>query len=715
MTQILQSVGTAITRKPLISIWLAAVGVSATLSLTGNPIATRIGDCGLVGLLAAATTEQISKRKNAAALKAAQVDKTQFESEQRQLEQQLEALSKSQKELDQAETKLITFQGQLKADKKALDLREQTYKDRILIEQTRIADSKAEKAVASMQAKLEAALADKAAVQSEYTIKMGQVTDTAKKAVAIKEEHNKKLTAAAEKAIDTRDQVLADERGQVNGVLERLSREINAMAQELAAQKEMVAKLQAPKTFQFNTYEAQVANKIQAFLNGRGVVLSCQSIGTVHYGRTPIFYEAINCDLKTVTDQLEAVQLHLGLTDLPIAEIENGFIKITVQLSQDKSGRAADKAIAIVNPPLSRLESALDASIHIRIAAPSNSGKSVTLGNLINYLARDYPNGYEASDPKVTEPENWGDIEPQHLGAECLEHLFNLIPAIMYRVNKVKDAIRSKTALPKFDPQFHVFDELELLYGLAEVSENKKYTPKAFKNNVKLMLKAGREHKLKLLCVTQSPLPSDINLRKNDFFNTSSLLLGNCISEALNNRDDGALLEDVPSELKAKLKAEYKARLAEVNKLKKGKPDDYRVPQEFIYLFFNPAKPHDVFMGLCPPPGHYSSAKSKTELPQNREASTAQPRTGSTSGTQLDQAVATGTAESATTANSTTGALTVDLSALLEAGTHCPQCGTHTASYAKRKPNGLGNVFPKCKNTECETKTFKWNPTARAK
>ena len=544
---------------------------------------------------------------------------------------------------------------------------------------------------------------------------MGQVTDTAKKAIAIKEEHTQKLTTAAEKAIDTRDQVLADERGLVNGVLERLSREINAMAQDLAAQKEMVAKLQAPKTFQFNTYEAQVGNKIQAFLNGRGVILSCQSIGTVHYGRTPIFYEAINCDLKTVTDQLEAVQLHLGLTDLPIAEVENGFIKIIIQLSQDKSGRAADKAISIVNPPLSRLENALDASIHVRIAAPSNSGKSVFLGNLINYLARDYPNGYEASDPKVTEPENWGDIEPQHLGDECLEHLFNLIPAVMDRVNQVKNAIRSKAPLPKFNPQFHVFDELELLYGLAEVSGVKEYTPKAFKNNVKLMLKAGREHKLKLLCVTQSPLPSDINLRKNDFFNTSSLLLGNCISEALNSTEHGALLEDVPSELKAKLKAEYKARLAEVNELKKGRPDDFRVPQEFIYLFFNPAKPHDVFMGLCPVPGHYDSAESKNESGHFSGPSTAQPLPVIPSESFESKEVQAGTAESSATANITTSALTVDLSALLAAGTQCPQCGSLCTSYAKKKPNGKGNVFPKCKNPDCETKTFKWNPTARAK
>ena len=333
---------------------------------------------------------------------------------------------------------------------------------------------------------------------------------------------------------------------------------------------------------------------------------------------------------------------------------------------------------------------------------------SSDLGNLINYLVRDYPEGYEASDPKVTEPENWGEIKPQHLGDECLGHLFNLIPSVMDRVNQVKDAIRSDALLPNFDPQFHVFDELELLYGLAEVSPNKDHTPKAFKNNVKLMLKAGREHKLKLLCVTQSPLPSDINLRKNDFFNTSSLLLGNCISEALNDSDSGALMSDVPGELKARLRAEYKARLSEVNELKKGKPDDFRVPQEFIYLFFNPARPHDVFMGLCPPPGHYSTALAKTEVPQNAPPSTVQPLVIESGKAIAVATVQTCTAKSAATTKSAAATTTVNLPALLKAGTYCPQCGTHTNAYAKKKPNGKGNVFPRCKNSDCETNSFKW-------
>ena len=49
----------------------------------------------------------------------------------------------------------------------------------------------------------------------------------------------------------TGNEVLAKERQQVNQVLENLSRDIKAMAADLAAQKELVVKLQAPKQFKF--------------------------------------------------------------------------------------------------------------------------------------------------------------------------------------------------------------------------------------------------------------------------------------------------------------------------------------------------------------------------------------------------------------------------------------------------------------------------------
>ena len=120
----------------------------------------------------------------------------------------------------------------------------------------------------------------------------------------------------------TGNEVLASERQKVNGVLQNLEREIKAMAAELAAHKELVAKLQAPKQFKFKSFEADVANQIQQFLSARGAVMGCDSIGKIHYGLTPLYFELfLNCDLDAVKKQLEAVQLELGLVELPTAEV----------------------------------------------------------------------------------------------------------------------------------------------------------------------------------------------------------------------------------------------------------------------------------------------------------------------------------------------------------------------------------------------------------
>ena len=585
MTQILQSIGTSITRKPLISAWLAAVGVSATLSLTGNPIATRIGDCGLVGLLAVATTEQISKRKNAAALKAAQVDKTQFESEQRQLEQQLEALSKSQKELDQAETKLITFQGQLKADKKALDLREQTYKDRILIEQTRIAEAKAEKAVASMQAKLEAALADKAAVQSEYTIKMGQVTDTAKKAVAIKEEHAQKLTAAAEKAIDTRDQVLADERGQVNGVLERLSREINAMAQELAAQKGLVAKLQAPKDFPFRSLEADTANAIRQYLHQRGIILSCDRIGKVHYGSTPIYFEPITCEgIKTIEPHLDGLTLDLALNEVPKVALDQGKVKITVQLSQEK----APKKSLINHISIGDVEKHLLECFHIRVNGFTGSGKSTMLNYLINLFEEDMGARAIIFDPKVDFPSaKYPHNRVYRNPRRCVENIDMIGDTVSVRQeSKVQNDERG-LPIPEshLEQRLFLMDELKNQYDAALAKDDEEMAiPKAergnyarsFKRSVQSGLEVGRGLNVRVIFSTVTDDSSDFGFKNNVFKQSATIYLANQAITAL----DSKYLTAVEPEKKAQLKSEYIAR--------------QDAGQKYIALFYNGAT-NDVF------------------------------------------------------------------------------------------------------------------------
>lgn len=685
-------------KNPTFVSWFACNLAAACLSVLPHPIAPYTAATAAGAINTGFYVSSVSKKRVAAAERAGELNRSKFESDLKRLEDDRAAIAKIQKEVAAKESQLIAIES-------SLATQQRTMKDRMMVEAHKEAQAKVE----AMQARLETALRDKAAMQATYQEKSTEMAKKTGLIVSKVQKSHKDLGDVAAKSISTGNEVLAKERHQVNAVLENLNRDIQTMAAELAAHKELVAKLQAPKHLKMRTHEANVMNDIQTFLAiERGVTLSCDSIGKIHYGLTPMFFEPIGCDLKQVQEQLENLQLYLGLDEKPTAVIESGKIKLTVQLSQDKTAKPA-KDITIVNPPLTKLESELNESIHARIVCQSGGGKTTLLGNLINYLTQKVSSDYVLSDPKVTAPENLGNLTPTYYSRECLDHFFGLTETCLSRIDEAATSVKAGHGMPKFEYEFHVIDELEFLYGLSEVSTNKDHNSKLFKINAKSMLKVGREHKMKLLFVTQSPLPSDLNLRKNDFENCSSIFLGSQISAGLNSTDADGLLKDVPPEKIAQLKAEYRARMARGD--------------EYVYLFFNPAKPADLFMGLCPSPGHYAALKGE-QSPENSVSQSgvfegADPVTrseGDQGAVQSAQRVQASTAKGdrvtsapvSTAASASLAPLSTDIEALLNQGTHCPKCSHHSASYSKRSPNGKGNVSVKCSNPECSRKTFTW-------
>ncbi len=676
-------------KNPLVLKWMACNLAAAIVALLPMPTAPYAGAAIAGGVNAGFAISATGRKRIEAAERADKLDRSKFEADMKRLTEDKAQLAQAQRDIDKQNAQLIAVEGSLKTQ-------QLTMRDRMMVEVQREAQAK----VDAMQERLEGALKDKAAMQATYQEKSTEMAKKTGLIVSKVQKSHKDLGDVAAQTISTGNEVLAKERTQVNQVLENLSREIRVMASELAAHKELVAKLQGPKQFKFKSFEADVANQIQQFLQVRGVILGCDSIGKIHYGLTPIYFEAINCDLDAVKKELEAVQLALGLDGLPIAEIEAGKIKMTVQLSQDKTPKPT-KDLVIVNPPLSKLEAALNESIHARIVAQSNSGKTTLLGNLINYLTSQVSDNYVLSDPKVTDPKNWGNLTPTYYSRECLVHFFGLTETCLSRIDEAATSVKGGHGMPDFDYQFHVIDELEFLYGLSEVSQVKEYNSKLFKINAKSMLKVGREHKMKLLFVTQSPLPSDLNLRKNDFENCSSIFLGSQISAGLNSTDADGLLKDVPPEKIAQLKAEYRARLAQND--------------EWIYLFFNPAKPADLFMGICPSQGHYAAMKGKSGVSQSAGfegvaqgrtdgGKTAEPLTTSTSAVSAQSEGSAG--NEGTSAGSAEAAQ--GLAQKLAHGTHCPDCSHHSASYKRKTPSSAGSVSVKCSNPECDRKTFSW-------
>ena len=683
---------------PTFMFWAVTNIAAAVLSIIPAPGAPYIAAATAGASNAGVAVSLVAKKRIDAAERADKLDRSKFETEVKRLNEDRSAIAKTQRDIATKETQLAAIEA-------SLSTQQRTMKDRMMVEAHKEAQAKVE----AMQARLDVALADKAAMQATYQVKSTEMAKKTGLIVSKVQKSHKDLGDVAAKTIATGNEVLSKERTQVNGVLQNLELNVKAMAAELAAQKKLVADLQAPKHLPMKTFEANVMNAVQTYLSTqKGVVLTCVDIGKVYYGLTPFIFEPIGCELKQVKDVLEALQLKMGWNEPPTAKMEDGKIIITAQLSADSAPKTS-REIAIVDPPLSKLEAAVNASIHLRIVSQSGGGKTTLLGNLINYLVGKISDDYTLSDPKVTDPKNWGNLTPNYFSRECLEHFFGLTETCLVRIDEAAQSVKAGHGLPKFEMQFHVIDELEFLYGLSEVSKNKDHNSKLFKLNAKSMLKVGREHKMKLLFVTQSPLPSDLNLRKNDFENCSSIFLGSQISAGLNATDKDDLLKDVPAEKIAQLKAEYRARMTRGDK--------------WLYLFFNPAAPAETFFGKCPDMNHYAKLKGyvppsedvsqlpgfeggaleRSDLAENGQ--TIDTHTGAPAPeSEGKKAVEGKSAKSGQGAQGQKGSLADKLAQ----GTYCPDCSHHTTSYKRKKPSATGKVSLRCKNKECDRDSFSW-------
>jgi len=471
----------------------------------------------------------------------------------------------------------------------------------------------------------------------------------------------------------------------------------------IARLKGQVELLAAPKKYRGNSKDDAIANKVLEFFLNRGIAVEAEDWQrSYHQLKVLLFPKGGKlAELQVCADDL---QIELGLYARPVISIEGSCFAIDC----DTDAKVAIKA-TIKEPPLSKLERAISDAIQVRIAAPSGSGKSVLLGNITNYLTQTFLSTYQLYDPKVTARKVWGNLTPTYYSTDCLPALFSLAEECLKRIDLCKKAAENDAPAPRFNPEFHIIDELEFMYGLVDIMDSKDYTSKKFATNVKTGLKVGREHKIKLLFVTQSALCSDVNLKKNDFFNTTSLFLGQTIIEAL----DSDLMTAVSPQKKAVLRAEYKARLARV---KEGEKD-------YTILVYEPEKPTEAWLCSAPTPGYYAalSENSALETDQNENpvlggvAQSPVPTTENAA-TLAGQAAQSGTescadSDSRAELGNGTGLAqgSTGLAALLAQGSHCPNCGVHSGSYKNKKPTKKGEVTLRCKTKGCASGgTFKW-------
>jgi len=204
------------------------------------------------------------------------------------------------------------------------------------------------------------------------------------------------------------------------------------------------------------------------------------------------------------------------LTD-PLPVLEGQFVEATPAL-----GFSAGKLPQLIEPPSDWLINICLLSVHFRVNGQTGSGKSTFVLMLINLLVK----GLEVQnidveiiiiDPKYPFSD-WGIYTPRYKGLEeSLDGLTAMSETVIDRLDKARKSADRKQPLPKFRPQLWVIDEIDMI-----MSEYQKEGAK----HLKIGLKVGRALGIKICYVGQSPLSSDLRLRRNDFNNSTNIFLG---------------------------------------------------------------------------------------------------------------------------------------------------------------------------------------------
>jgi len=256
--------------------------------------------------------------------------------------------------------------------------------------------------------------------------------------------------------------------------------EIKQKELAIAKLKGQIELLSAPRKYRGSSQDDQTANKVLEFFLKRSVSVEAED-WTRKMNQLSVWLFPQNATLPQLQLLMDELQIELGLYARPTVEIDRSCFKITC----DTDAKVAAKA-TINEPPLSRLEQAISDAIHVRIAAPSGSGKSVLLGNLVNYLTETYLSTYDLYDPKVTDRKVWGNLTPTYYSTDCIPAFFQLAERCLDRIELCKVAAQNDEPAPVFNPEFHIIDELEFMYGLVDIMDDKRFTPKHFAKNAKI-------------------------------------------------------------------------------------------------------------------------------------------------------------------------------------------------------------------------------------
>lgn len=358
-------------------------------------------------------------------------------------------------------------------------------------------------------------------------------------------------------------EVLAGFQGQLKEAQTDFRASYTAKTEEINKLHQTLAKTNNVRAFTGSDKASIVGNKVLDYFLKHGITLDAEKCET-KLDSSILWVRPRGTSIKAIEAHLEALHLSFELVSLPKVEVDSGCIKITLQ---DATVKLPTK---IEEPPIQRFIDALQASNHIRLTAPTDSGKSTLLDNILGIYSDIYEGKQTLTllDPKYPFTD-WSGHQPDYKGfEECLGAMSLLQVKIEKRLSEAKKLADEGKDIPDYDPELFAIDELELLYAdaLSADGEKKGDTTKALIKSINTGLKIGRGltkvkgKGIKVLYVTQSPLCSKIGQNKDAFDQSTSIYLGTNISLVL--QDSGELAGKITDSKRKALEKEYTARIA---------------------------------------------------------------------------------------------------------------------------------------------------------
>ena len=328
-------------------------------------------------------------------------------------------------------------------------------------------------------------------------------------------------------------------------------------------------------------------------------MLSGVKIGETRYGEATFYFEPINCDLKEVEDQLEALHLHVALGELPRVSIEgDGTLKMTVRVNSERKPKAS--AIRRVSDRQLR-QAFLDVPFGLRFTGYTGRGKSTLLNNVIWLYETDMNTRFTIFDPKVDFP---SAIYPNNQVYRGLEKCIANIDLIGTTVKARQDykVLNDEQGVPIPDthqrPKLFLIDECKDIHDAAALADldlpaRERFNVKNFKFSIQKGLEVGRGLGVRVVYSTVTPDSSDFGFKNSVFKQSATVFLGDQCYEALNTKSQ--YLTTVSDAKKAQLRQEYDARVASSEER-----------DHFIGLFFN-GLTNEVFFFSPPLPSAWKT------------------------------------------------------------------------------------------------------------